>query len=87
MEIVDGCRVLGNVMGYDNTEKKVERSLKEQKALLNKNWALMPRFHHKMFIIIHFIGSSYIDFPSSYNTYYWRPVKWMCKINQQSANN
>ena len=37
MEVVDGCRVLGSVIGSDNTEKKnVERSLKEQKVLLKK---------------------------------------------------
>ena len=37
VEIVDGCRVLGSVIGSDSAEKKfVERSPKQQKSLLKK---------------------------------------------------
>ena len=36
VEIVDGCRVLDSVIGSDNVEKKLERSLKQQKSLLKK---------------------------------------------------
>ena len=37
MEIVDGSRVLGNVISSENAEKKfVERSLKQKKSLLQK---------------------------------------------------
>ena len=35
--MVDGCRVLGSVIGSDNGEKKfVERSLKQRKLFLKK---------------------------------------------------
>ena len=37
VEIVDSCKVLGNVISSDNAEKKfVEKSLKQQKSLVKK---------------------------------------------------
>ena len=37
VEIIDGCRVLGNVRGSDNAEKEfVDRSYKQHKSSLKK---------------------------------------------------
>ena len=60
MEIVDGCRVLCSVIGFDNTEKKnVERSLKEQKVFLKKlatHADVSPQNVHKSFtLLVHHI--------------------------------